>query len=71
MQDRRARERFRSDPCPKTRTADRARVYFQPAPEQDWQLVDTFSPVMETGCGTNRPVTRKILPGSQPAEGRR
>ncbi|GIJ08105.1 hypothetical protein Van01_13190 [Micromonospora andamanensis] len=69
-QDRRASGRVRSAPRPIARTWERARVYFQPTPEQDWQLVDTFSPVMHTGCGTNRPATRKNLPGSPPTEGR-
>lgn len=50
--------------------AVRARVYFQPASEQDWQLLDTFSPVMQTGCAARRPAARKILPGSQSTEGR-
>lgn len=63
--------RAESYPNVKHRVSSSLAPCFQPAPEQGWQLVDAFSPVMQTGCGTYRPATRKILPGPQTTQGRR
>lgn len=57
--------------CAIVRRAVRWVVYFHPLSEQDRQAataVDTVGSVMHTGCGRNRPRTRKISPGSRISE---